>query len=184
MVRLFVSIELPESVVRQLLSLCCDVPGARWVEPEQIHLTLRFIGEVDGLVFRDVQAALEEVRSPGFDLRIKGVGHFPPRGEPRVLWAGVERSEPLVALRNRVEGALVRAGIAPEGRKFSPHITLARLQGTPERAVGSYLASNGLLRCEPVAVRAFHLYSSSLSAKRAVHRSEASYALLEPVEAP
>ena len=178
MYRLFVSIELPEAVKQTLLRLACDVPGARWVDPEQIHLTLRFIGEVDGAVFRDVTTSLDEVTARAFSLVVRGVGHFPPRGEPRVLWAGIENSDALVELRNRVESAIVRAGVAPEGRKFSPHITLARLKGTPERAVASFLAQNGLLRCEPAPVRDFHLYSSSLSAKRAVHRCEASYPLV------
>jgi RNA 2',3'-cyclic 3'-phosphodiesterase len=175
--RLFVSIELPEAVKQALLRMCCDVPGARWVEPEQMHLTIRFIGEVDGLVFRDVTDALEGVTALAFPLTIRGVGHFPPRGEPRVLWAGVERSEGLLELRSRVERALVRAGLAPEGRKFSPHLTLARLHGASERAVASFLAQNGLLRCDPFAVPAFHLFSSALSSKRAVHRCEATYPL-------
>jgi len=179
MVRLFVSIELPAVVKQRLELLCCDVPGARWVDPEQIHLTLRFIGEVDELVFRDVEAALDEVRAPSFEMALKGVGHFPPRGEPRVLWVGVEKSAALVQLHDRVERALVRAGVEPERRRFSPHVTLARLNHTPARVVGSYLAMNGLLRCEPFAVREFHLYSSALSAKRAVHCCEASYALRE-----
>lgn len=180
MYRLFVSIELPEDVKQSLCRICCDVPGARWLEPDQMHLTLRFVGEVDGVVFRDLMDSLGEVRAPGFDLAVRGVGHFPPRGEPRVLWAGIEKSEALVELRNRVEGAVVRVGVAPEGRKFSPHVTLARLKDTPGRAVGSYLAMHGLLRCDAVPVRAFHLFSSSLSAKRAVHRCEASYPLAEP----
>jgi 2'-5' RNA ligase len=178
MYRLFVAIDLPEEVRQALARVSCDVPGARWIEPEQIHLTLRFIGEVDGAAFRDVAGSLDEVAARNFPLVVRGVGHFPPRGEPRVLWAGVEKSDALVELRNRVESAVVRAGIEPEGRKFSPHVTLARLKGTPERAVGSFLALNGLLRCDPFRVREFHLYSSSLSAKRAVHRCEASYRLV------
>src|SRR5262252_305452 len=142
MVRLFVSIELPEEVKRNLVRMCCDVPGARWAEPEQMHLTVRFIGEVDGAVFRDIVSELDQVRAPGFDLTLKSVGHFPPRGEPHVLWVGVEKNAWLVGLRDRVESAVVRAGVAPEGRRFSPHVTLARLKGTPERAVGSYLATH------------------------------------------
>jgi RNA 2',3'-cyclic 3'-phosphodiesterase len=178
MVRLFVSVEIPAAVKQRLERLCCDVPGARWADPEQIHLTLRFIGEVDELVFGDVEAALGQVRAAPFDLELKGVGHFPPRGEPKVLWVGVERSEGLSQLHDRVERALVRAGVEPERRRFSPHVTLARLNHTPSRVVASYLAMNGLLRCGPFPVGEFHLFSSSLSAKRAVHRCEASYPLL------
>lgn len=177
MYRLFVSIELPDDVKHSLARLSGDVPGARWLEGDEIHLTVRFIGEVDGLVYQDVLAALEGVRAAPFELALRGVGHFPPRGEPRILWAGLERSDGLRVLHDRVERALVRAGVEAEHRKFSPHVTLARLRGTPPRAVGSFIAMNGLFRTEPFTVREFHLFSSSLGAKRAVHRCEASYAL-------
>src|SRR6476619_3088161 len=98
MYRLFVSIELPEDVKASLARIGHDVPGGRWLEPDEMHLTVRFIGEVDGVVFDDVLAALEEVRLQPFTLGLRGVGHFPPRGEPRVLWAGLERSPELAAL--------------------------------------------------------------------------------------
>ncbi|MBM4244624.1 MAG: RNA 2',3'-cyclic phosphodiesterase [Deltaproteobacteria bacterium] len=177
MYRLFVSIELPADVKDMLSRLSGDVPGARWLESDEMHLTVRFIGEVDGLVYEDVLAALGDVRAAPFELALRGVGHFPPRGEPRILWAGLERSDGLRLLHDRVESALVRAGVEAERRKFSPHVTLARLKGTPSRAVGSFLARNGLFRADPFAVRELHLFSSSLGAKRAVHRCEASYAL-------
>ena len=174
MTRLFVAIELPNEVRDRLWRACCDVPGARWTEAEQMHLTLRFVGEVDELVFRDVEGALEEVRGAPFELEMRGVGHFPPRGEPRVLWAGIVRSDALVSLQKRVESAVERGGVPRDGRRFSPHVTLARLAGTPERTVGSWLAMNGLLRSDPFEVREFHLFSSRLGGKRAVHRVEAS----------
>jgi 2'-5' RNA ligase len=162
---------------RPLARLANDVPGARWLEPDELHMTVRFIGEVDGLAFDDVLAALDDVRLAPFALALCGVGHFPPRGEPRVLWAGLERSDALRSLHDRVESVLVRAGVEPERRKFAPHVSLARLRGTPSRAVGGFIAMNGLYRSEPFDVREFHLYSSSLSAKRAVHRVEATYLL-------
>lgn len=186
MIRLFVGIELPDTVRERLGWICCDVPGARWVEPGQMHLTLRFIGEVDEIVFDDVDARLAEVRAARFPLAVRGVGHFPPRGVPRLLWAGLERSEPLVALQRRVEAAVVRAGVEPEARRFAPHVTLARLDGTPQRAVGSFLATHGLLRCDPFEVDAIHLFSSVLGRKRALHRRESSYplAVADAAEAP
>ena len=177
MYRLFVSVEISDAVKQSLARLANDVPGARWLEPEEIHLTVRFIGEVDGLVFDDLLAALDEVRLAPFTLALRGVGYFPPRGEPRVLWAGLERSDALRALHDKVESVVVRAGVEPERRKFAPHVTLARLRNAPARAVGGFIAMNGLFRSEPFDVREFHLYSSSLSAKRAVHRVEASYPL-------
>jgi 2'-5' RNA ligase len=175
--RLFVSVELPAGVKSSLAQLAGDVPGARWLEADELHLTVRFIGEVDGVVYKDVLAGLEEVGLPPFALTLRGVGHFPPRGEPRILWAGLERSAELVALHNKVESALVRAGVEPERRKFAPHVTLARLRGTPSRAVGSFIAINGLYHSEAFAVRDFQLFSSNLSGKRAVHRQEAVYPL-------
>lgn len=179
MYRLFVSVELPADVKTTLARLVGDVPGARWLEPDELHLTLRFIGEVDGVVFQDVLAALDEVRLAEFTLRLEGVGHFPPRGEPRILWAGIGRSAALVALHNKVESALVRAGVEPERRKFAPHVTLARLRGTPTRAVGSFIALHGLYRSAPFTVGDFQLFSSNLSGKRPVHRQEAIYRLDE-----
>jgi len=177
--RLFVSVELPEEVKEALGSLCNGVPGARWVEPEQIHLTVRFIGDVDGLGFQNAIDALASVRAAPFAIALRGVGHFPPRGEPRVLWAGVEKSEPLALLHDRIESALVRMGLEPERRKFAPHVSLARLRGTPVRAVGRFLARNALFRTEPIPVDEFHLVSSQLSPKHAIHLNEASYALEE-----
>jgi RNA 2',3'-cyclic 3'-phosphodiesterase len=175
--RLFVSLELPDLVKQTLGALCNDVPGARWALPEQIHLTLRFIGEVDGLGFQDVGDALASVRAVPFDLVLRGVGHFPPRGEPRMLWAGVEKSESLLLLHDRVESALVRVGIERERRKFAPHVSLARLRATPARAVASFLARNALFRTDPIAIEEFHLVSSQLTSKHAVYRNEASYLL-------
>jgi 2'-5' RNA ligase len=175
--RLFVSLELPESVKAELARICGDVPGARWLEPDEIHLTLRFIGEVDGVVYSDVLDALAQVRAPAFSLTLKGVGYFPPRGEAHTLWTGVERNESLFALRDKIESALVRAGIEPERRKFAPHVTIARLKRAPMRAVGSFIAQHGLFRAPAFAVEEFCLYSSRLSAKRALHRCEATYDL-------
>lgn len=177
MIRLFVCLELPGDVRARLEALCCDVPGARWVDPDQIHLTVRFIGEVEGHVFEEIRDGLGGVRVPAFEMGLRGVGHFPPRGQPRVLWAGIEPSEELQLLHHRVDSALTKAGLPGERRKFSPHVTLARLKGAPTRAVGSFLAAHGLFRAGPLPVDRFWLYSSQLSRKRAVHRPEAEYPL-------
>ena len=177
MPRLFVAIDLPAQIKMQLVDLGFGIPGARWVAADQIHLSLRFIGEVDGAVFKDIRAALAEVRSPGFNLRLKGVGHFPPRKPPRLLWVGIEANEALVRLRNRVEATLVRQGLTPEGRKYSPHITLARLNNAPSNKIGRFLAGNNLFTSKPFAVAEFHLFSSRLTPKGAIHSIEASYPL-------
>jgi RNA 2',3'-cyclic 3'-phosphodiesterase len=175
--RLFVSIEPPEDVREDLLAICYGLPGARWVDSEQFHLTLRFIGEVDGAVFREIDEALAQIDTASFDLTVQGVGHFPPRGVPQVLWAGIERSEALLHLRRKIEVAIVQTGLEPDHRKYSPHITLARLQGTHPNKVGEFLARHNLLRTRTFPIDEFHLFSSKLTPKHAIHTCEASYSL-------
>jgi len=175
--RLFVAIDLPADVKEQLRPLCGGLPGARWVDGGQLHLTLRFVGEVDGGVRREIEDALAEVQAASFTLALQGVGHFPPRGQPRVVWVGVEKSDPLNHLHGRVETALAAAGVDRDGRKFSPHITLARLTATPATRVGRYLEEFGLFRTEPFPVGEFTLYSSTLTRHGAVHTPEAVYPL-------
>ena len=179
MPRLFVAIDLPEYIQERLSSLCCGLPGARWIKAEQMHLTLRFIGDVDTNVFKDIQEALNDVRSTPFTMQLEGVGFFPPRGKPRVVWVGIRKIEQLVQLRNRIEAVLVQAGLEPEGRKYSPHITLARLKNTPSSKVGVFLSHNGMFTTEEFQVNEFFLYSSVLNSKGAKHYIEAGYSLNE-----
>ncbi len=177
MPRLFVAIDLPAPVQEGLAAMFGGLPGARWVVPEQLHLTVRFIGEVDSSRFRDIREALGEVRGHHFSQHLEGVGFFPPRGRPRVLWAGVEKNEQLLQLYRRIEAALVRAGLEPERRKFAPHITLARLQNTPAARVGRFLAAHSLLVTADFAVNQFVLYSSVLNDRGAKHYMEEVYPL-------
>ena len=177
MPRLFVAIDPPLGIRERLAGLCCGLPGARWVEPEQLHLTLRFIGDVDGSMLRPVQEALAEVSAEAFSLQLEGIGFFPPRGNPRVVWVGIRKNEQLLRLHNRIESVLVRAGLEPEDRKYSPHITLARLKNTPATRIGAYLAQHGLFRTEEFPVKEFLLYSSVLNSRGARHSIEEGYPL-------
>lgn len=177
MPRLFIAIDIPDSLRAMLHGMGRGIPGARPVSEDQIHLTLRFIGEVEGGMFRDFKEALAEVRAPPFSLAVQGVGHFPPRGAPRVLWAGLSRSKELVLLRNRIERKLVACGLPPEQRKFAPHITIARLKDSPPRRVGDFLAGNSLFQSEEFSVESFVLYSSRLIKSGAVHTVEQQYFL-------
>lgn len=177
MPRLFVAVDLPVNIREELALLCCGLPGARWIDPDQMHLTLRFIGEVDGALFKDVREALTEVHCEPFAMQLDGIGFFPPRGQPRVVWVGIKKSEQLAQLRNRVESALVRAGLEQEGRKYSPHITLARLNNTPASKIGAFLVHNGLFMTEEFSVNEFLLYSSVLNSKGAKHFREEGYSL-------
>ena len=177
MPRLFVAID-PAAPVRDALArLCHGVPGAKWVAPEQFHLTLRFIGEVEGALYDEIADALGDVEAPAFRLAFDGVGHFPPRGAPRVLWAGVNDGAAPGRLRERIEARLRRLGVAPDRRGFAPHVTLARLKQAPLVKVRDYLALHGAFASDDFPVTAFHLYSSRLGAAGAVHRVEASYPL-------
>ena len=175
--RLFIAIDPPADIREQLTTLCCGLPDARWVQPEQLHLTLCFIGEVDGTTFLDIREALAEIVFPPFTLHLRGVGFFPPRGQPRVVWAGVAPCEPLMVLQRKIATRLFQLGVELENRKFSPHITLARLQQTPASKVGKYLAINGLFASNPFAVDRFVLYSSVLGKKGASHCVEQAYPL-------
>jgi 2'-5' RNA ligase len=177
MIRLFVALEMTRSAAEALAALCEGLPGARWSLDDAFHLTLRFIGEVDHATFDDVLFALGEIEADAFELALAGVGHFPPRGPPRVVWAGVRANPVLAALQARVEGAVVRAGLPPEARNYSPHITLARLRAPPLERVQAYLARHALFAVEPFAVEAFHLYSSRMTSEGSQYRIEASYPL-------
>jgi len=173
--RLFVAIDLPETVRQTLDSLAAGVPGARWVTPENLHLTLRFIGEVDGATVEDVIEALAGVRAEPFDVTIEGVGHFETGRRPRMIWAGVAPSAPLQRLHTSVDMALQRVGLAPEGRRYLPHVTLARLRDAPPARVQSFLAEHAGFREAPFPVASFTLYSSFLGRGGALYRAEAGF---------
>ena len=175
MPRLFVAIDLPESVKAQLSFICCGLPDARWTAPEQLHLTLRFIGEVDSSMYRDIREVLGEVAVRPFVLLLEGVGFFPPRGRPRVVWVGIRKNEQLLRLRRRIEPALVRSGLEPEGRKFAPHIPLARLHHTSASKVAAFIAGHSLFTSEDIPVDRFCLYSSVLGPQGAKHFVEEHY---------
>ncbi len=177
--RLFVGIALPASVTDRLAGLASGLPNARWVAAENQHLTLRFIGEVDGGAMRDIATALAQVHGPPLSLALDGLGVFGSLRNARTLWAGVTPCPALDALQARIETALVAMGLEPEHRKFNAHVTVARLKGATAGRLGQYLSANGMFRTEPFAADAFHLYSSALTQKGAMYRIESSYALQE-----
>lgn len=182
MIRLFVGLPIDPGFRQTLARLGCSLPGARPTPEEQIHLTLRFIGEVSGVLFDEIKATLAELNSPALSLTIRGAGHFPPRGAPRVLWAGVQPAGDIIILRNRVNHLLRSCGVEPEHRKFHPHVTFARLKNTSPGRVADFLASNALLRSPPFTIDRVELLSSRLNPKGAVHTVEAIYPLGAPEE--
>jgi 2'-5' RNA ligase len=183
MIRLFVALALPAPIKRSLAPLARGLGDVHWLLPEQQHLTLRFIGELDNGRVNEVADALSLVPGLPFELRLKGLGHFPPRGEPRVLWAGVEKSAELHGLKRRIDRALKQIGLAPEARKYSPHVTLARLRRPPPQAgLATWLMRHALYRSEPFPVSSFQLYSSWLRDEGADYVVEASYELVPGAE--
>lgn len=177
MIRLFVAIALPQPVRARLLMLQAGVPGAKWSPEENLHLTLRFIGEVEEPAFADIAEALGEVAAPAFALQLAGVGQFGDRRRAHALWAGVKPSEPLLLLRGRVETALSRAGVARDERKYLPHVTLARLKNAPPERVAAFLAEHSLFESPAFAAASFTLFSSQLRHTNALHQPEAEYPL-------
>jgi len=176
--RLFVAIDLPEAVCERLQGLRGGLRGARWSEVNQMHVTLRFIGDVDPQAFDDIADSLADVDQSEFEMALEGVGHFPPRGQPRVLWAGVNAPPALATLHTKVEAAVVAAGQPADTRRFAPHVTLARFRKPVGAAkIGAFLEANAMFGTAAFPVDAFHLYASHLAQNGAVHTVECSYPL-------
>jgi RNA 2',3'-cyclic 3'-phosphodiesterase len=174
LMRLFTAIDLPEHVKKQVENVCDGLREVRWVKPHQLHLTLRFIGEVDKSQFDKIKDALGQVNFGSLELRLQGVGQFPPKKTPRILWVGVSKPDALVQLAKRVEKIIVELGYPPEEKAFSPHITLARLKFPPS-GLENFYAKNAYFRSDPFTVSQFVLYSSSLQPGGSVYRQEAVY---------
>lgn len=168
--RLFIAITLPPSVREVLAALGQPLPGVNWTRPEQLHLTLRFLGDVPVAQIDPLIARLEAVRVAPFILPIEGVGTFPPNRPPRVVWIGIGAGHPrLYQLRQRIDDALLASGLQLELRTFHPHITLARSSETAAAAVGHWLHAHRETTAPPFRVKAFDLYSSELQPTGALH---------------
>jgi 2'-5' RNA ligase len=174
--RLFVAIRPPEDIRDLLIDAMDDSADFRWQEDAQLHLTLRFVGEVDRPLAEDLASALARVRAPPFELRINGVGRFDQRNSG-ALCAGVEPKAPVAALAAKVERACQSAGLEPERRAFHPHITLARWKGRRTREVHAFLEHTRGLASEPFAVDRFILFESRLSRHGAHYEEVATYEL-------
>ena len=176
--RLFVALELPwELRQRVALMAGAGIPGARWVPPENYHLTLRFIGEMPGYRAEEIDHGLAALRAPGFAVTLAGVGTFHKGGRSVSLWVGVERNPALDHLQSKIETALQRCGLEPERRRFTPHLTLARLDNAPEVKLAAFVQANNLFRAEPVPIEHFTLFSSRLGKDQAVYTPEVEYQL-------
>ncbi len=159
MPRLFTALEIPRDAAMSLSLLRGGLPGARWIDVENYHLTLRFIGDVEGHVADEVAIALDRVRRPSFTLTLSGVGAFGSK-KPHSIYASVAASPDLAALQGEIERICQRRGVPSDPRKFVPHVTLARLRNTSPLDVAHYLSARGNFASSPFRVSRFVLMSS------------------------
>ena len=160
--RLFVGLSFPNDIRQSLCVLTSGLDGARWVKLDSLHLTLRFIGDVSTRDAADLDAALSTIMEPAFNLRCLGLGHFGKGGKVRALWAGIAPNDGLSRLQDKVERAAVRAGFGDEGRKFKPHITIARFRGRKPRNLVDYLDVHGAFSTALFPVSSFTLFESHM----------------------
>ena len=181
--RLFGGLELPWEARRRLAVLGgggmsgWKIPGARWVPMQNYHLTLRVIGEVPAYRAEEVDDALAALRAKRFALELAGVGIFAKGGRATTLWVGVARNPALDHLAGKVATALQRAELAPERRRFAPHVTLARLDNAAPDKLAGFVQAHNLFRAGPVEVDHFTLFSSQRGKEAAVYTSEVEYDL-------
>jgi 2'-5' RNA ligase len=176
MLRLFTGLELPDGVVGQLALMRGGIVGARWLVPEDYHVTLRFIGDIDARAARDIDETLSDIRRPKAPVRFEGLSWF-GGAKPRAIVAKVQAEPALMDLQAEQERRLRRIGIEPETRKYTPHVTLARLRGAGQAAVASYLASRGVLSAESFTAERFVLYSARDGSGGGPYLVEAAYPL-------
>lgn len=183
MPRLFVAIRPPDPIRHALAGAMGGIEGARWQDDGQIHLTLRFCGEIESWQADDLHMQLSRIAFAPFPLAIAGTGCFEKKGRVHTLWAGLAPSAALSALQARVERACRQAGLEPESRSFTPHVTLARM-ALPGAAVAPWLADHALLATPPWQVDGFALYESTLTAKGARYTRLAEFAARQAGAAP
>jgi 2'-5' RNA ligase len=177
MKRLFVAIDLPDQVKAQIKPLCKGIVGAKWVSDQQLHLTLRFIGDTDEKQQSLIETGLATIRATPFHLALVGLGQFPNRGQPRVLWVGLEATTALTALQKQVEAAIRTSGFSPD-KPFSPHITLARFRNPPPLgSMDNYLKIHRDFKSTAFGINHFTLYSSQLTSHGSNYHIEAQYPL-------
>jgi 2'-5' RNA ligase len=177
MPRLFTGLEIPTAWADDLSMLRGGLPGARWIDPENYHMTLRFIGDVDDALAGEIASLLGQVRRRGFEWRLDGLASFGGR-KPRAVVAQAAPSPAIMELQAEHERLMQRVGLEPEGRKFTPHVTLARLRDSSSREVAEYLSTRAGFRSPPSPVSQFVLFSSRASVGGGPYVIEAAYPLI------
>ena len=180
MPRLFTALEIPRNAAMSLSLLRGGLPGARWIDVENYHITLRFIGDVDGRTADEVVDRLDRIDRPEFSLALNGIGSFGST-KPHSIWAGVSGAPELNALQGEIERICQRIGLAPDPRKFTPHVTLARLKASRVEDVVHYLGGRGDFQTAPFRVGRFVLLSSRDSVGGGPYLTEEVFPLRETV---
>jgi RNA 2',3'-cyclic 3'-phosphodiesterase len=176
MPRLFAGLEIPEEVGHTLSMLRGGLPGARWIDPEDYHVTLRFIGDIDAVSANEIASMLFRINRKPFEVTVQGLQSFGGK-KPRAVVASVLPSRPLIELQAELERLMQRLGLDPEGRKFTPHITLARLRDATNQDVADYLSMRGYFPTKIFTAQRFVLFSSRASTGGGPYVVEDSYAL-------
>jgi len=176
MPRLFAGLEIPADIGQTLSGLRGGLPGARWVDPENYHVTLRFIGDIDGVSANEIASMLVKVNRKPFEVTVQGLSSFGGR-KPRAVVASIVPSRPLIELQAELERLMQRIGLDPGGRKFTPHVTLARLYDASSQDVADYLSVRGYFPSRVFMADRFVLFSSRASTGGGPYVVEDSYAL-------
>jgi len=177
--RLFIAIPLSGVARRRLAGLCEGLRVGRWIDPANFHITLKFLGEVDRHQAQDLDAALEGIRAPAFDIAFDGLGTFERKGKVHTLWVGVEKTAEIKRLRDKVERACQQVGFAPEGGRYTPHISLARFKVPPPPGdIGAWLERTEPFSAGPYPVDRFTLFQSHLNREGAVYDALVDYELI------
>jgi len=175
-IRLFLGLDLPASARDRLATLQNGIPDVRWVPPENLHLTLRFIGDTEEPRVQDIIDTVGRIDVKSFEIILSGLDTF-GHGKPRALWVGVELNPTLVKLQDKIERAVQSAGLPPETRKFTPHVTLARFKRTKPSKIVPYLEANGAFTLPSLEIQHFTLFSSQLSHRGSTYRIEHQFGL-------
>lgn len=179
MPRLFIAVEIGREAALSLSLLRGGLPPARWIDPENYHLTLRFIGDIDTRTADEIVASLDRIERPAFDVSLQGLGVFGSK-KPHSVYAGVSPSPDLERLQGDVDRAVRRLGLPAEAKKFTPHVTLARLRNARAEEVAHYLSTRGGFRTQPFPVRRFCLFSSRDSVGGGPYVMEEAFELRTP----
>jgi 2'-5' RNA ligase len=178
MPRLFVALEVPRNAAMSLSLLRGGLPGARWIDVENFHITLRFIGDIDGRTADEVVDKLDRIERPEFQLQLSGIGSFGSK-KPHSVFAGVTQAPEMYALQGEIERICQRLGLPADPRKFTPHVTLARLRNARPEEVAHYLSGRGNFYTNPFTVNRFVLMSSKESVGGGPYLTEEVFPLYE-----